>query len=99
MTVAQVILSIVDVLLTIYLLLLWARIALDLVQAFVRDWRPRGAMLVFAESVYTVTDPPVRFFRRVLPPMRVGPVALDFSVAVVMLAIILVLAILGAFLG
>jgi len=98
-TVAQIILSVVDVLLTIYLLVLWARIALDLVQAFVHDWRPRGPMLVFAESVYTVTDPPVLFLRRVLPPMRVGPVALDFSVAVVMLVIILVLAILGAFLG
>ncbi len=99
MTPVQIILWVVDVLLTIYLLMLWARIALDLVQAFAHDWHPRGAMLVFAESIYTVTDPPVMFFRKVLPPMRVGPVALDFSVAVVMLVIILVLAILGAFLG
>jgi len=99
MAVVRIILTVIDVLFTLYLLLLWARIALDLVRAFVHDWRPRGAMLIFAESVYTVTDPPVRFFRRVLPPMRVGPVALDFSIAVVMLAIILILAILGAFLG
>ena len=99
MVVARIILTVFDILFTLYLLLLWARIALDLVRAFVHDWRPRGAMLVFAESVYTATDPPVLFLRRVLPPMRVGPVALDFSVAVIMLAIILILAILGAFLG
>ncbi len=98
MVVARVILTTLDIVLTIYLVMLWARIALDLLRAFARSWRPHGAMLVVAESVYTVTDPPVKFFRRVLPPMRVGPVALDFSVAIVILVIILVLAILGAFL-
>jgi hypothetical protein len=46
---------------------------------FNREWRPRGFGLVLAELVFTVTDPPLRFFRRLLPPLRLGPVALDLG--------------------
>lgn len=99
MTVAQIILSVLNLLLTIYLVALWMRLGFDLLASFVRGWRPRGLLLVIAESVFTITDPPVKLFRKVLPPLRLGPVALDFSLAIVMLSVILLMTILGALLG
>lgn len=59
---------------------------LDWVQVFARDWRPRGAALVVAEVTYTITDPPLKAIRRVLPPLRIGAVALDLAFLVVMVA-------------
>ena len=99
MTVAQIIITVLSSLLLVYLLALWLRIGLDLMLAFVRGWRPRGVVLVIAEVTYTITDPPVRVLRKALPPLRIGPVALDFSVAILMLAVILLMTILGALLG
>ena len=63
--------------LSVFLLLLIGRLILSWVQAFARDWRPRGAVLVIAEVVFTATDPPLRFLRRYIPTLRLGTVALD----------------------
>ena len=65
--------------LTVYLIALWARFVLDLVRSFGRGWRPGPVLVVFVEAVYTVTDPPIRFFRRIIPPLRLGTIALDFG--------------------
>lgn len=99
MLVVQIVLRIFHVLLILYLVVLWARIILELVQAISRDWRPRGFLLVLAELVYTLTDPPIRALRRVIPPLRMGPVAIDFSVVIIMLATIILMSIVGAFLA
>ena len=66
-------------LLSVFILLLFARLVLDLIQSVSPQWRPRGAVLWIAEVVYTVTDPPVKFVRRFVPPLRLGPVMLDLS--------------------
>ena len=63
----------------IFLIALVARLVLDWVQLFARDWRPRSAELVVAEAVYTVTDPPLRALRRVIKPIRLGGIQLDLS--------------------
>ena len=76
-------------LLLLYFLVMWGRFALDIVQAYNRSWRPRGGLLVVSEFVYTVTDPPIRAVRRALPPLRMGPVALDFGWTIVMLVVII----------
>ncbi len=70
----------------IFFLLLLVRVVLDLVQAFARDWRPTGVALVLAEATYTVTDPPLRALRRVIPPLPIGPVRLDLAFFVLVLA-------------
>ena len=57
----------------LFFILLIARLVLDYVQMFARSWRPRGPLLIVAEIVYTITDPPIRFFRRLVPPLRIGP--------------------------
>lgn len=63
----------------LYWLVLIIRLILDLVQVFSRTWRPRGPLLLIAEGVYTVTDPPLRLLRRVLPPIRIGQVQFDLA--------------------
>ena len=70
----------------LFLLLLFVRIVIDWIQVFARDWRPRGVVLVLAEVVYTVTDPPLKALRRVVPPLSLGAIRLDvaFMVLVVL---------------
>jgi YggT family protein len=74
--------------LSVYLLLLIGRLILSWVQAYARDWRPRGIILVFAEGVYTATDPPLRLLRRYIPTLRLGTVALDLSFMLLFLVVL-----------
>jgi YggT family protein len=83
--VLRVVATILNTLLFLYMLVLLVRLVLEYIPMFNRSWRPRGAGLVAAELVYTVTDPPIRLFRRFIPPLRVGPVAIDFGFALTML--------------
>lgn len=82
--------------LLIYLLLLWARFILDLVQAINRQWRPRGFGLVLADIAYRLTDPPIRLVRRLIPPVRAGGVVLDFGWSIVMLVVIVLIIVVGS---
>jgi YggT family protein len=66
-------------LLNIFLYVLFARMILSWVPVLVRDWQPRGPVLVAAEVVYSLTDPPLRMLRKVLRPVRVGNVMLDLA--------------------
>ncbi len=71
--------SIIDWVLWIFLLILFARMILSWVPVLVRDWEPRGPVLVAAEIVYSITDPPLRLLRKVLRPVRVGNMMLDLA--------------------
>jgi len=68
---------------------MWARFILDLVPMLARNWRPRGFLLVVAEAVFTITDPPVKAVRRVVPTLRAGGVAIDFSWSIVLIGTII----------
>lgn len=63
----------------VYLLLLLARLVLEWIQSYAREYRPSGLVLVLFEVVYTLTDPPVLALRRLIPPLRIGAIALDLS--------------------
>ena len=71
--------SLILVVLWIFLVFLFARMILSWVPVLVRDWEPRGPLLVVAEFVYSVTDPPLRALRKVLRPVRIGTVMLDLA--------------------
>ena len=71
--------QIIQLVLWLFLVLLIARLVLDYIQMFARSWRPSGPLLVVAELIYTVTDPPLKALRRVIPPLRIGQVSLDLS--------------------
>jgi YggT family protein len=62
-----------------FFVMLIIRLVIDWIQVFSRDWRPSGVVLVVAEAVYTVTDPPLRALRRVIPPLRLGQIQLDLA--------------------
>jgi len=94
-----IIATVVYFLLLLYFFIMWGRFVLDLVRTVRRGWRPQGGLLVVAEVVYTVTDPPIRFFRRLIPPLRLGGVALDFGWSIVMLIVIILMSVAGLFRG
>jgi YggT family protein len=71
--------SIIQWVLWVFLLVLFARMILSWVPVLVRDWEPKGPMLVFAEIIYSITDPPLKLIRKVLRPVRVGNMMLDLA--------------------
>jgi YggT family protein len=77
--------------LTIYLVILVGRMIFSWVQVFARDWRPSGLLLILAEAIFTVTDPPLRFLRRFIPPLRLGMVAMDLSFMVLFIVVLILL--------
>ena len=84
--------------LLLYFFVMWARFGLDLARSFKPRWRPTGPGLVAAELVFSVTDPPIRFFRRLLPPVRIGALALDFGWSLTMLCVIIAMTLVNALL-
>ncbi|MFD5600510.1 YggT family protein [Leucobacter sp. NPDC058333] len=82
--------------LRIYTFVLWARFVLDWITVLNRNFRPRGFWAVLVEFVYTITDPPIRMFRKVFPPIRLGQVALDLGWMLTMIACWILIAILSA---
>lgn len=73
------------IILYVFFGMLWIRFIVDWVQVFARSWSPRGPLLVVLEAVYSATDPPIKALRRVIPPLRIGSVALDLSFLIVMI--------------
>ena len=71
--------QIINWILWIFLLILFARMILSWVPVLVRDWEPRGPMLVVAEIIYSITDPPLRLLRKLLRPVRIGNMMLDLA--------------------
>jgi len=69
----------------LYILVLFARFAFDLIQMFSPDWAPKGPILVLAEAIYTVTDPPLKLLRRFIPPLRIGQVSFDLAFLILLL--------------
>jgi len=78
-------------LLYLYLLLLLGRLIFSWIQAFSRSWTPHGPMLVVAETVFTATDPPLKFLSRFIPVLRLGSVALDLSFMVLFFAVLILI--------
>jgi YggT family protein len=81
----KVVQSVAYLVLLLFFILLLVRLVLDWVMVFARSWRPSGFALVIAEATYSVTDPPLRLLRRVIPPLRIGAVSLDLAFLVLFL--------------
>lgn len=96
MTLVSTIAGILYVALLLYLLIMWVRFIVDIVQVINRQWRPRGFMLVVTEVAYMLTDPPLKLVRRLVPPIRAGGMALDFAWSIVMLAVIILIILTGS---
>jgi YggT family protein len=68
-----------------FFIALIGRFIIDWVQVLARSWRPSGVVLVVAEGIYTVPDPPLRALRKVIPSPSLGGVRLDLSFLLLML--------------
>ncbi len=75
----------------LYLLVMLVRMVIDWVRFFSPQWRPSGVILFVANVIYALTDPPLRFLRRFIPPLRLGQgFALDVGYMVLFIAVILI---------
>ena len=71
----------------LYLLVLIGRLVFDFVQIFARDWRPSGSILIIVEGIYSLTEPPLKLIRRVVPPLRLGQVSLDLGFLILLIGL------------
>jgi YggT family protein len=71
----------------LYLLVLIGRLVFDFVQIFAREWRPSGPILIIVEGIYTLTEPPLKLIRRVVPPLRLGQVSLDLGFLILLIGL------------
>jgi YggT family protein len=82
-----IVFGLIYIALLLFLVTLIIRLVFDLVQMFARQWRPRGAALVAAHVVYSVTDPPLKRIRRLIPPLQLGGVSLDLAFLIVFIVV------------
>ena len=73
--------------LTVFLVLLFLRLIFEYVFLLARSFRPTGLVAMLLELIYTVTDPPLKLLRRVLPPLRIGGVSLDLAFLVLFILV------------
>jgi YggT family protein len=66
-------------------LLLIARVVVEFIRSFSRDWHPRGVTVVVLEVIMTMTDPPVKLLRRIIPQLTIGSIRFDLSIMVLLL--------------
>ena len=81
----------------LFFVLLVVRVVMEAVIGFARSWEPTGVVLVLLEAVFTVTDPPVKALRRVIPPLRVGQIAFDLAVMVLFVILLVLMQVLRSF--
>jgi YggT family protein len=92
----SVVSQVLSTVLWLFFIALLARLVVDWIQVFAREWQPHGLLLVMLEAVYTVTDPPLKAIRRVLPPLRIGSIALDLAFIVLIILVQIALSIVGS---
>lgn len=86
----SILFQVVYLLLYLFLLVLFARFVMSMVMSFGRRWRPGRGAAASLEVVWSVTDPPLKALRRVIPPLRLGNVSFDLA-SLVLLVIVFVL--------
>ena len=87
--------EVIQVVLWLFLVVLIGRLVLDVIQTFARSWRPTGPLLVVAEVVYTITDPPLKALRKVIPPLRIGQISLDLAFLVLFILVQIAISLAG----
>jgi YggT family protein len=71
----------------VFLIILLFRLVMEYVFMFARSYEPKGVMLIVTEIAYSVTDPPLKALRRIIPPLRIGSVSLDLAFLVLFIAV------------
>jgi YggT family protein len=71
----------------IFLLFLIFRLIMEYVFMLARSFQPSGLVAVVLELTYSVTDPPLKALRKVLPPLRIGQISLDLGFIVLFIVV------------
>ena len=79
--------SLLLTLLDLFKYALFIRLIVDYARIFAPNWRPKSFLIAFFELIYSITDPPMKFVQRFVPPLRVGGIALDLSFIVILIAL------------
>ncbi|WP_336085983.1 YggT family protein [Nocardia sp. SSK8] len=79
----------------VFWLLLISRVIVEFIRSFARDWRPTGVVVILLEVIFTVTDPPVKLLRRLIPPVNLGGIRLDLSIMVLLFLVFILMSIVG----
>ena len=74
----------------IYSFVLLARVAISWIEFFNPQWRPQGIVLVLANLIWSLTEPPLAFLRRYIPPLRLGTVSLDVGLLLLFIGVSMV---------
>ena len=80
--------GVVAYVLYLYVIIILARVVIETTRQFARSWRPMGTAAIGLEIVYLTTDPPIKLFRRLVPPLQIGAVSIDLSILILLLAIL-----------
>lgn len=88
---ASIIFQVLYLVLYVFFLFLMARLVLSWILQFARRWQPGRGAAASMEAVWSVTDPPVKALRRVIPPLRIGTVSLDLAFLLVLMILYVLL--------
>lgn len=93
--------AVLTVILYLFLLILIGRLILDYLKLYAEStsrqpWRPKGVVLLFAEPIWTITEPILARLRRIFKPLRLGNVSLDLSFMVLFLIVLILIRVVGA---
>jgi YggT family protein len=83
----RLVLEVASFVLLVFFILLIARLVFDYVMMFARSWRPSGVAAAGLEVVYSVTDPPLKALRRIIPPLRLGNFSIDLGFMVLLFVV------------
>ncbi len=83
--------------LLVFLLFLIFRLVMEYVFLLARSYEPTGPVAVALELAYTVTDPPLKALRRILPPLRIGQVSLDLGFIVLFIVVRILMSVVGEY--
>lgn len=93
--VVVLVLQVAYVLVYLFLLMVLARVVMGWVLAYSRRWQPGRAAAASLETVWTVTDPPLKALGRVIPPIPIGNLRIDIAALVLLVILFVLFAVLG----
>lgn len=91
MPILSLLLQAVYLVIYFFLLFLMTRLVMSFVLQFARRWHPQRGAAAAMEVVWSVTDPPLKALRRVIPPLRIGTVSLDLAFMVLLVIVYVLL--------
>ncbi|PXY80892.1 hemolysin [Bifidobacterium indicum] len=80
----------INVLIDAYLFVLFIRMIVDWTMILMPRWYPRGVVSSLIRVIYALTEPPLRWLRRYIPPLPMGRIQLDVSFMVLYFILIVI---------